>query len=286
MATRGSRRSRPTDLSSHTFRSTLAAALNAAALPNLDVSMKTRYQIQLGVVGVLALIASAIWHGSDNPDEVPATPPTRPAQFANSPSSLDAKSPEPVLAPARSAPVETPSSGSEISATAGGVTFRADASGKIVKDEAARLNLEKLYALSSPAEVEQKLEELRHTLPPTAAEDLTELATQYLNYRTAAQSAFPPGVAPATAEDALNEVDGQHTLRTQYFGAQTAAAFYGSEEKVQRELLRLMDLEKDQSLTMEEKADRAQQLYNELPETSKLGDHALREAAENAGKKD
>src|SRR5262249_29043996 len=153
--------------------------------------------------------------------------------------------------------------------TVGDVSFRADGAGKVVKDEDARLNIEKLISLSTPPEMQQKLDELRRELPPSAAAELTELVTQYQNYQSAALQAYPPGVAPATPQDALNEIDGQHALRAKYFGAQTAEAFYGSDEKVQRELLRLMNLEKDQSLTMEEKADRAQQLYNDLPEISK-----------------
>jgi lipase chaperone LimK len=39
-----------------------------------------------------------------------------------------------------------------------------------------------------------------------------------------------------------------------------ARALYGEEEAVSRHLVELMRLEKDQSLTMEEKAARAQQL--------------------------
>jgi Proteobacterial lipase chaperone protein len=236
--------------------------------------MKTRHQVQLGIVGVIALVVSAIWHGSDDDTADKAHAPTvmRPTKVAAAASpSPEAKAPAPPFSSTRNPQTATPvSSEAQTAASAGGVTFRADTSGKIVKDEDTRLNLEKLYALASPAEAQQKLDELRRSLPPNAAEELTELATQFQNYQSAARQAFPPGVAPATPEDALNEIEGQHALRENFFGAQTASAFYGSDEKVQRELLRLMNLEKDQGLTMEEKADRAQQIYSESSELSRI----------------
>jgi lipase chaperone LimK len=45
---------------------------------------------------------------------------------------------------------------------------------------------------------------------------------------------------------------------------------YGEEEAVSRQLIELMRLEKDQSLTLEEKAARAQQLRDAMPEISDI----------------
>jgi len=56
-----------------------------------------------------------------------------------------------------------------------------------------------------------------------------------------------------------------HSLRESHFGPEIATAFYGNEEKLSRELIELMRLEKDKSLTMSEKADRAQALHDRLP---------------------
>ena len=55
-----------------------------------------------------------------------------------------------------------------------------------------------------------------------------------------------------------------HALRVAHFGPLVARALYGEEEAVSRQLVELMRLEKDQSLTMEEKAVRAQQLRDSL----------------------
>jgi hypothetical protein len=149
------------------------------------------------------------------------------------------------------------------------IKFQADANGRMVNSERARLNLEKLYALYTPAERQQKLEELQATLPPAAARDLADMLERYVNYDAAQRQTFPPGQELASPEDGLNVIEGMHNLRVQYFGADAANAMFGKEEKIQRELLRLMSLEKDGSMTMEEKAERAQEMYqNQMPETA------------------
>ena len=48
-------------------------------------------------------------------------------------------------------------------------------------------------------------------------------------------------------------------------GPVVARALYGEEEASSRQLIELMRLEKDQSLTMEEKAARAQRLRDSMP---------------------
>ncbi len=149
------------------------------------------------------------------------------------------------------------------------ITFRADAKGRMVTDQSARLNLEKLYALYTPAERQQKLDELSATLPPAAARDLNDMMERYINYDTAARQTFPPGQELSSPEEGLTIIDGMNKLRVQYFGAAAAAGFFGKEENIQRELLRLMSLENDDSKTIEEKAERAQALYkSQMPETA------------------
>jgi len=49
-----------------------------------------------------------------------------------------------------------------------------------------------------------------------------------------------------------------------HFGPLVARALYGEEEATSRQLVELMRLEKDQSLTLEEKAARAQQLHDSM----------------------
>jgi hypothetical protein len=149
------------------------------------------------------------------------------------------------------------------------ITFKADDKGRMVTNEKARLNLEKLFALYTPAERQQKLDELSAGLPSAAARDLADLMDRYINYDSAQRQTFPPGQDLASPEDGLNVIDGMHNLRVQYFGADVANGFFGKEEKIQRELLRLMSLEKDGSMTIEEKAERAQAMYQtQMPETA------------------
>ncbi len=149
------------------------------------------------------------------------------------------------------------------------ITFKADAKGRMVTDQNARLNLEKLNALYTPAERQKILDEISATLPQAAARDLADLMERYVNYDSAQRQTFPPGQDLASPEDGLNLIDNMHNLRVQFFGADVANNFFGKEEKIQRELLRLMSLEKDGSMPIEEKAERAQAMYkSQMPETT------------------
>lgn len=148
-------------------------------------------------------------------------------------------------------------------------TFRLDSTGKLVIDEQTRLNMEALFARTDPADLPKLLDEITQQLPPAAAAEASALLDRYQNYSTAQRQAYPPGTAPATEEAALAELEGLHALRVAHFGSENAQALYGAEEALTRSLIELMRLEKDQSLTLEEKAARAQQLYDTLPELSR-----------------
>jgi lipase chaperone LimK len=130
--------------------------------------------------------------------------------------------------------------------------------------------MEALFARTDPADLSKTQEEITQKLPPTAATEASALLERYQNYSKAQRQSYPPGAAPATEEAALAELDGLHALRIAHFGADIAHALYGAEEALTRSLIELMRLEKDQSLTMEEKAARAQQLYDTLPELSRV----------------
>jgi len=149
-------------------------------------------------------------------------------------------------------------------------TFRIDGSGNLILDEQTRLNMEALLAKTNPADRPQAQAEVIQKLPPAAAEQASALLDHFQNYSTAQRQAYPPGAAPATEEAALAELDGLHALRVAHFGSDVAHALYGAEEGLTRSLIELMRLEKDQSLTLEEKAARAQQLYDTLPELSRV----------------
>lgn len=145
-------------------------------------------------------------------------------------------------------------------------TFRVDASGNLVLDEQTRLKIEELLALTEPSKVQGAILEKTQDLPPAAARRAEELVARYRDYAEAQRATYPPGdSAPLTEDDAIQQLDGLHALRVQHFGPEVAAAFYANEEKLSRELVELMRLEKDKSMTMEEKAARAQALHDQLP---------------------
>ena len=144
-------------------------------------------------------------------------------------------------------------------------TFRVNDSERLVLDEQTRLNMEALFARTEHDHLAEAKQQAIEPLPAAAGAQAAELLAQYDNYQQAQRQAYPPGVAPATEEAALAELDGLHALRVAHFGPLVARALYGKEEAVSRQLVELMRLEKDQSLTMEEKAVRAQQLRDSLP---------------------
>ena len=143
----------------------------------------------------------------------------------------------------------------------GTIGFKADARGHIVLNENTRLDLERLHALYSPADREKTLQEMSATLPPEAARELHQLMDQYRNYQAAAYQAYPPDREMTTVEQGVSQIDGMHGLRAQHFGEEATNKMFGAEEKAQRELYKLMENENDPSLTVEEKAVRAQQIF-------------------------
>ncbi len=142
--------------------------------------------------------------------------------------------------------------------------FRVDNAGNLVLDEQTRLNMEALFAQTDRADLLEAQQNATATLPPAAATEAARLLEQYDNYSKAQRQSYPPGIAPATEEAALAELEGLHALRVAHFGPEVARAFFGAEEKITRSLIDLMRLEKDQSLTLPEKAERAQKLHDEI----------------------
>jgi lipase chaperone LimK len=108
----------------------------------------------------------------------------------------------------------------------------------------------------------KKMSEIAGTLPPKPRQ-LYQLMEQYQNYQAAMYQVYPPDREMTSVEQGVSQIDGMHGLRVQYFGEQATAAMFGAEEKLQRELYQQMENEKDPSLTLEEKAERAQRIYQE-----------------------
>ncbi len=143
--------------------------------------------------------------------------------------------------------------------------FRVDKRGRLVLNEGTRLNIEKLYALNTPEELEKKLQKLSTAMPPTAQRQLIHLIEQFRQYITESKEKYPPEAEVRTVEEALDEVKGLYLLRVRYFGIDVAEAFYGEEDRMNWKLMELMRVETDEKMTVEQKAEKALLLIQSDP---------------------
>jgi hypothetical protein len=226
--------------------------------------MSKHLYIWLGAVAI-AIVAGLLLFGPGQRKEPPSSAETarnEPAAAvvsSESPSSEGHDQQRPAASVPERADYSAPSSDQSVAQT-NDKTFRVNASGRLVLDEQTRLNMEALFARTEREHLAEAQQQAIEPLPAAAGAQAAELLDHYDNYQQAQKQAYPPGVAPATEEAALAELDGLHSLRVAHFGPVVARALYGEEEAVSRQLVELMRQEKDQSLTMEEKAARAQQL--------------------------
>lgn len=220
----------------------------------------------LGIVCLMVAAGAAIfwWSRPDvsqpvearAPDEQPVvSAPAATAQAEPKPADNASKAePEPAAPAPESPPARTD----------GKNPFRVDSAGKLILDEQTRLNMEALFAQTDRTDLPEARQNATAKLPPAAASEATALLEHYDNYSKEQRQSYPPGIAPTTEEAALAELEGLHALRVAHFGPEAAQAFYGAEEEITRSLIDLMRLEKDQSLTLQEKAERAQQLHDRI----------------------
>lgn len=210
-----------------------------------------------------ALLAAALglylWAGSAPPPSpsVPALAQPSPlTQTPTQPSPWAAHTTEPAAAsaPARVTQSTPVIAGAEPAET---VMFQLNAQGQVVTDEAARLAIEKLFALNDAPERQRKLRLLQDSLPPEAARELGALMARFDSYQEAQFQTLPPGQELRSLPEALNQLDRLSALRQQYFGTVVAAGFFGAEEKAQRELLHRMALDTTPGSSFEDKAARA-----------------------------
>lgn len=225
-----------------------------------------RNRLVLAVCSLALIVVAAMWPRPDAPPTTAITPQGAAPPTSQSLTSPGAASQDSGLTIANEAPAP-PAATSTTDPTG---TFRTDHTGKLIIDEQTRLNIEALFARTDSADLTNVQEEITRVLPPAAAAEASALLDRYQNYSKAQRQSYPPGAAPATEEAALAELDGLHALRVAHFGSEIAHALYGAEEVLTRSLIELMRLEKDPSLTLEEKAARAQQLYDTLPELSRV----------------
>jgi hypothetical protein len=115
--------------------------------------------------------------------------------------------------------------------------FHADERDNLVLNESTRLNIEKLYALNTPEELDIKLQKISAVLPPTAHRQLVHLIDYFDKYIMASKQIYPPDLEPANFNNALDQLEELHSLRVMHFGLDVATAFFAEEEKLNRQLL-------------------------------------------------
>ncbi|HEY7642805.1 MAG TPA: lipase secretion chaperone [Steroidobacteraceae bacterium] len=221
--------------------------------------MRTRTYLWVGIVSVAVAAGVVVLGPAERNHEAQRAPA---AEVRSEPAVGDSNTaaPPPAEVVASPAPLESAPSEEPVTAQINDKTFRVNDSGRLVLDAQTRLNMEALFARTERADLATAKQQAVEQLPAGAAAQATDLLEHYDNYQQAQRPAYPPGVAPSTEEAALAELEGLHALRAAHFGPVIARALYGEEEAVSRRLIELMRLEKDPSLTMQEKAARAQQL--------------------------
>lgn len=227
--------------------------------------MRKRTYIWLGIVAIALAVGIAFGPAQlKEPQPGPPAAAARQESGAAVSSRTEAEHREPAAtSPAQ--PEQTAEPDEQAVAQTNDKTFRVNTSGRLVLDEGTRFNIEALFARTEPARLAEAKQQATEPLPAAAGAQAADLLEQYDNYQQAQRQAYPPGIAPATEEAASAELDGLHALRVAHFGPIVARALYGEEEALSRQLIELMRLEKDQSMTMEEKAGRAQQLRDSMP---------------------
>ena len=230
---------------------------------------------------IVVTVGGAVSYFLGGDDERPASPSrveTRlPDRSSTAQSSGEGFPDAPVAQPGWSIMSISPGEKREISSDELHGMFPADAQGYLVLNENTRLNIEKLYALYTPEEREAKVNELSGVVPPEAHRQLVHFLDYFDKYVREARIIYPPEAQTSSVDAAINQLDGLHKLRISYFGADVAESFFGREERIGRRMLDLMRLEKDETLSLEEKAYRANLVVQEDPEFA---------AAQNAGPDD
>ena len=144
-------------------------------------------------------------------------------------------------------------------------SFSADPRGNLALNAQTHASIERLLLSGSPQAVQAQLAAVSRDLPGTATQELQDLVTRFQKYTTALTQSIPPGNSIATEQEALKQLEQLHNLRVSYFGEDTARALYAGEEAMTRHILAMAEMEKDPSLTLQQKAERAQESLSKLP---------------------
>ena len=150
-------------------------------------------------------------------------------------------------------------------------SFSASPRGHLTLNAQTHANIERLLLSGTPRAVQTQLQDVSRDLPDTAIKELRDLVSKFQNYTTALSQSMPPGNEVATEHEAmkqLEQLEQLHNLRASYLGAETAHALFGEEEAMSRYMLAMAQLERDPSLTLQQKSERAQEALSKLPASS------------------
>ncbi|RJS23903.1 lipase chaperone [Corallococcus sp. H22C18031201] len=145
--------------------------------------------------------------------------------------------------------------------------LRVDASGHLVLSADVRRLFD--YYLSATGEESPEslrariIASMRAKLPASALDEALRVLDDYLAYRQAARTLeVPAGSGP---EDVAGRLDAVRRLRREHLGTEVADAFFAEDEQHDAVALQRMRLEKDTTLSSEERARRIEALEETLP---------------------
>lgn len=202
------------------------------------MSKSTVIWVGIALVAVAGVAVLSLLRHTDEP----RTAPTAVARTEPAAAAVDSSGGREHVDPAAASAAQPDPAASEekVTAQTNDQTFRVNDSGRLVLDQHTRLNMEALFARTQRDHLAEAKQQAVEPLPAGAAAQAIDLLEDYDNYQQAQRQAYPPGVAPATEEAALAELEGLHALRAAHFGAVIARALYGEEEIVSRQLIEQM----------------------------------------------
>lgn len=114
--------------------------------------------------------------------------------------------------------------------------FRLTPQGRLLVDEQARLDIERVAALHGREEALARLDEATRPLGEAARREARELYEQLVQYEQALTTALASEPGQPSIADARRQLQLMQSLRAQHFG-ERAANLFGAEEALQQRLL-------------------------------------------------
>lgn len=232
------------------------------------------------VASISLLIVSCNWIAAPTPEgmraQAPKGPdpgaadPSRVSPFGDMPWTNGSITPKPASSTGWWLGVTNPT-GDEGSAPLSTMTppsFSSDSHGRLILNAETHANIERLLLSRTPQAIQAQLQDVSRGLPSSASQELQDLVSRFQKYAIAMSQSIPPGNSVSSEQEAVIQLDQLHHLRASYLGAETARALFGEEEAMSRYMLVVAQLDKDPSLTLQQKAERAQEALSLIPASS------------------